>query len=243
MENELFIWFNRGYKPKKGTPLTDDIVLFDSFDNSKKQKFFNQSEWMVFDYKPMTFPPQEEKYKFPKNQFLIIKKKIKDIFFDYIEYGSNVKIFSENLFDFLIKNGLDSGYEIATLSVVDKFGNRLTDRKYVALRFGLYNDDLFDYNTKTKQKTKVHGSTNYTFPDLSLKDNLINKSIFVLNEFAYRHSIIFKKDVLQKLLNYYEPEIYRIKDFTFLYENQYDEEILPLKNSYHVATMIDMIES
>jgi hypothetical protein len=232
MKNELFIWFYRGYLPVKGIPLNDDIIMFDSFDNNKN-KFYNKSEWAVLDYKPMPFPPNDDKYKFPQEQYLVIKKKMKEILFDYIDYRSNVKIFSEELYNILLNNGLNTGYEKSETFIVDKTGNKLTDKKYIALRYGLFDDNLFNFNEKTKQRTKVNGSTNYTFPDLVLKDGAIEKSVFVINKFAYRNCIIFKGSILNELLKFYET-IYKIKEFPHIYENQYEEEIMPKNNKYKI---------
>ena len=145
MENELFIWFYRGYVPQKGVPMNDDIIMFDTFDNIKNT-FINKSEWMVMDYKPLPFPPIDERYKFPEKQFLVIKKKIKEVLFAYIEYRYNVKIFSMELLTDLKNNGLNDGYETAELLIVDKLGNKLTEKKYFALRFGSFDDDLFNFN-------------------------------------------------------------------------------------------------
>ena len=229
MTTDLFIWYNRDYLKKTGFPLRDKIKLFDTFDN-KKNKFYSTSEWAVLSYRQMDFPPQEEKYKFPPKQFLIINQKFKEILFDYIEYHSDVKIVSENLLSFFREHGLIGGYETAQIEIVDKKGDILTDKKYFALRFGSYDDDFFDFNNKTKQRTKVHGSTNDTYPDLVLKHKDIKQSIFVLSELSYRNSLILTRDVLDKMLNnFYMPEIYRISDFPYIYENQYD---LPFDNAY-----------
>jgi hypothetical protein len=205
--------------------------MFDTFDNNK---FSNRSEWAVMEYKSLPFPPIEEKYKFPERQFLIIKKKMKEVLFDYIEYRYNTKIFSLELLNYLKTNGLNYGYETSELIVIDKSGNELTGKKYFALRFGSFDDDLFDFNEKTKQRTKVHGSTNYTFPDIKLKNYCNEKSVFVLNEFSYRNAVIIKGSLINELLKYYKTEIYKISDFPYIYENQYDEKILPVNNEYKI---------
>lgn len=232
MENKLFISFQRGYLKMEGVPLSDDIVLFDSFDGSKRAKFFSLSEWRALDYKDIPFPPVEEKYKFPEHLFLTFKKKQKNIDFHYLEYGSDVKILSADFFNFLLENGLNKNqFELADIKIVDVDGNSLTEKKYVALRFGLFDDNLFDFNKQTSIRTKVNGSTNYLFPDIKLRDGGARK-VFVLKDFAYRASIVFsKQSVISEILKTFKGiDIYSIEDFPFVYSNQYDEEILPLNN-------------
>ena len=232
MKNKIFISFQRGYLKRNGIPLTDDITLFDTFDGTKKTKFFSISKWRTLDFKDIPFPPEEEKYQFPENLFLVFKKKPKNIDFHYLEYGSDVKILSKKFFEFLIKNGLNEiQFERSVLKLLDNEGNELTENKYVAIRFGLFNDDLFDFNKQTSVRTKVNGSTNYLYPDLNIQ-NTDERKVFVLKDFAYRKSIIFVGEAvvaeLQKSFN--GIDIYAIADFPFAYSNQYDEDILPLNN-------------
>lgn len=234
MNDTLYIWFPRNYLTQSGFLLRDKITLFDSFDRDKR-KFYNSSEWAALSYKEMEFPPKEAKYKFPKTQFLVVKQKVKQLLFDYTDYHSDVKIVSQRLLSFLQEKGLTEGYEVAELIVVDKNGEVLTDNPYFALRFGRYSDDLLDLHESTKQRTKVHGSTNYTYPDLGVKSGAA-QSIFTLSSLAYRQTFLFKGEVLEEILDkFYKPEIYRASDFPFIYENQYDEELMPLQNKYSIT--------
>lgn len=220
---------------KRGIPLSDDIALFDTFDINKKSKFSNNSEWRVFDYKPMPFPPIENKYTFPKHLYLVFKKKIKDVLFDYIEFGSNVKIVSESFYHFLLDHKMDSGFEKSELTLVNKQGIEVSNKKYYALRFGIFDDDKFDFDEKTKKRIK-HGSTFYVFPNLNLKDFSIDKQVFCISPLPYRESLILKADLINKILqNFHDPEIYDLSKFPFIYENLYDEDILPIKNQYRIA--------
>ncbi|SUI96922.1 Uncharacterised protein [Sphingobacterium spiritivorum] len=231
MENKLFISFQRGYIKRKGTPLTDDVVLFDSFDATKKAKFFSVSEWRTLDYREIPFPPVEDKYKFPSNLFLLIKKKLKNIDFHYLEYGSDVKILSQRFFDFLIKNGLNKEqFEFSDLQLVDKDGNIVTDGKFVALRFGLFDDHLFDFSKQTSVRTKINGNTNYLYPNLRLQGTDV-RTVFVIKDFAYRSSLIFSgQSVLTEILKSFEGiDIYSVADYPFIYANQYEEDALKCK--------------
>ena len=105
MENNLFITFQRGYLKRKGIPLVDDIMLHDTYNSNKKQKFYTSSEWRTLDYKDIPFPPPEDKYKQPNKLYLVFKKKQKEITFNYIEFGSNVKIISAALYELLLQGG------------------------------------------------------------------------------------------------------------------------------------------
>lgn len=226
MNQQLYIWYNRNYLNKKGIPSVDNIKLFDTYDKVKN-KFYNKSQWMVFDYKPMEFPPLEDIYKFPINLFLVLKKKTKNIQFDYLEYGSNVKIVSDKFLFFLIENGMQTGYEQAKVTIVDGKANILDVTDYYALRFGMYDDDLFSLNEGTRRRGKhLFGSTYYTYPNLEIKNHNINKNVFTISPLPYRETLIFKDFLLKKIFeNFYLPEIYKLEDFPYVYDNQFKEDL------------------
>jgi len=184
----------------------------------------------------MDFPPKDVKYKFPDRLYLVFKKKMKAILFDYCEFGSNVKLVSNDFYKFMLDNGLDNGFEVADIDIVNKKNEALTNRKYYALRFGDFDDELFDFSDKTKQRGKhTFGGSYVIFPDLKLQDYNSTKNIFVLKSPAYNNSIIFKATVIERVFNdFYSPEIYKVSDFPAIYANQYDEELLPLDNKYKV---------
>ena len=234
MNNNLFICFQRGFIKRKNIPLTDDIILFDTYDLLKKTKFSNISEWRKLDYLGIPFPPAEANYQFPKELYLVFKKKQTDFQFNYLEYGSDVKILSVDLFNALGDNGLSKEqYECAALQLVDKSGNQLSEKKYCALRFGNFNDEQFIFNKQTAVKTKINGSTNYLYPDLALKQS-IPRNIFMLKEFSYRNSFIIAGiDTATALAKKFtDLDIYSIKDFPFIYQNQYNEDELPVNNRF-----------
>lgn len=233
-KEELFIWYYRTLLPK-GIPYKDDIILFDNYDIEKK-KFYSKSEWRKVDFTPMPFPPAIESYKFPQQLFLVVQKKIKEILFDYYEFGSNVKLVSERFFNFLLESGINKGYEKADLKIANKQNELLTDQKYLALRFGAFDDALFDFDEKTKIKGKhTFGSTYYTFPNLSLRDTSVKQSVFVLQHPSYNNALIIRKSQVNAVINsFYHPDIYKLSDFPFIYDHQFDEELLPLANSYIV---------
>lgn len=231
---QLYIWYYHAILPN-GIPNSDNILLFDCYD-SVKDKFHSTSEWRKVDFTPMDFPPAENKYKFPDRLYLVLKKKMKNISFDYCEFGSNVKLVSDDFYRFLLDNGVDSGFEVAAVDIVNKKNERMTDRKYYALRFGDFDDELFDFSEKTKLRGKhSFGGSYITFPDLKLQDSNTTKNVFVLKSPAYNNGIIFKATLIDRVLHdFYSPEIYRLSDFPIIYANQNNEELLPLDSKYKV---------
>lgn len=167
--------------------------------------------------------------------YLVFKKSQKEVTFDYIEYGPTVKILSYDFFELLTEYGLsENHYELSKLKLVDKNCNEITDKKYVALRFGKFDDDLFELHKETSIRTKIHGSTKYLYPHLELKKSQ-QKKVFNLKEFSYRQSIIFEGTELDTLKGFgLDLDIYKLSDFPFVYANQYDENVLPLENQYRI---------
>lgn len=49
---------------------------------------------------------------------------------------------------------------------------------------------------------------------MKLKDNSIKQNFFVLNSIEYGDGIIFRERVLDKVLNLYKPEIYKLSDYS-----------------------------
>ncbi|SHG43261.1 Imm43 family immunity protein [Pedobacter caeni] len=234
MEQQLYIAFNRHYLKRKGTPLTDDIVFFDSYDPNKRSKFFNESEWRTYHHSSSPFPPIEAKFKMPSKLYLLLKKKEKEILFDYLDYGFHIKIVSKEFYDFLCKHGLDkNSYEKSKLDLVDKDRSKLSNRTYYALRFGKFDNDHFDFHKESKIRTKVNGSTQYLYQDLELKQD-IDKAVFVLVESAYERVFIIKgQKVLEEAKKQFIGiDFYDAHDFPFVFQHQYDDDILPIVNSY-----------
>ena len=55
---------------------------------------------------------------------------------------------------------------------------------------------------------------------MKLKDNSIKQNFFVLDSIEYGDSIIFRERVLDKVLNLYKPEIYKLSDYSKLWRNK-----------------------
>ena len=51
---------------------------------------------------------------------------------------------------------------------------------------------------------------------MKLKDNSIKQNFFVLDSVEYGNGIIFRERVLDKVLNLYKPEIYKLSDYSKL---------------------------
>ena len=232
--DNLIIWFNRSKLPK-GVPNLNKAILKDTFDVVKPKKIPPQ-HWTLYNKYKMEFPPIDNKYAFPKEMYLVIESKTtKAIQFDYLDYnGYDVKFVSADFLCFLEEHGLTVGYEKAHLNIVNLQGELLVTKPYYALRFGLYDDDLFDFSKQTKVRGKLEfGGTFYVYPDMKLKENNPQRLVFCIAEFSYRNALIFKKTIVKDILaNFYAPEIYNIKDFPFVYANQYNWEILPFDNEY-----------
>ncbi|MDR2954130.1 MAG: immunity 43 family protein [Prevotella sp.] len=231
---DLFIWYNRT-KVSKGIPSFDKVILKNEFDLNKPKKIPEQA-WTLYNALKMRFPVTEQKYKFPPEMYLVVLNNLKDVCFDYIEHNNNVKLVSEDFYNFLIKYGLNEGHEKANLTILNTKGELLADKKYFALRFCLYDDLLFDFNKQSKVRVVGEFSgTDYVYPNICLANEETVSSVFVIKEPSYRNALIFKKDILPAILNnFYAPEIYHLKDFPFVFENRSNWDTLPFDNDYKV---------
>lgn len=231
---ELFIWFNRTKVPQ-GYPLKDDFILKPSF-NKAKPKDIPLQEWKLYNPFKMEFPPGDE-YKFPLEMFMVLtKKSYKKIFFDYYGYTNYVAFVSDQFFSFLQQNGLDdSYYEKAKLFVIDLEGNLLTDGNYWALRFGRFDDQLFDFDQETKKRA-AGIKNHFLYPGMNVSVQPASRNVYYLSEFCYQTSLLFNQQAKDEILaGFRTPEIYKIADFPYIYNNQYKWEILPVMNEFRVS--------
>jgi hypothetical protein len=233
--NNLYIWFQRTKLPK-GHPLLNDILLKSNFDLKRPNIIHvGEDNWRNFNHYNMDFPPKDT-FAFPSEMYLLInKKKYKEINFDYLDYHYYVKLVSENFISFLKENGLNkSYYEIASLNIIDLKGELMTKDKYYALRFGKFDDDLFNFNLESKKRAAGLRDT-FIYPDMKIKTEITNKNIFVLFEFCYRDCLVLnekgKNDVIKR---YYSFEIYKAEDYPYIFNNQRNWELLPFDNSFKI---------
>jgi len=95
--------------------------------------------------------------------------------------------------------------------------------------------DSFDPAKRTKFYSTSEWKTLDYKDDLQLKVQAPIITIFVLREFAYRSSFVFSNiDFVRRLGTQFGVESYNAKDFSFIYEHQYEEDIIPLDNSYKI---------
>lgn len=226
--SDLFIWFNRTKVPY-GYPLTDEIIVKDVFDKARP-KYMPDQRWKLFNPYKMEFPPTKE-YKFPDELYMVMTKSDKTIEFDYYSHQKNVAFVSDGFLDFLQRNGLDSSYyEKAKLLIVDLKGDILTGDKYWALRFGKFDDDLFSFNADSKKRAAGLKDF-FLYPLMELKRSIPEKNIFFINEFCYNRSLVFNELALREILaSFYEPQIYKLEDFPFVYNNQLKWDVFPYDN-------------
>lgn len=144
--------------------------------------------------------------------------------FDFLDKRSiELKIVSEEFLSLLKENGFVDKYDIATVKVVNKKNEPLTDKKYYALRINHFDNDSFHFGkgiTYQSDLQKERGTCFTVYPDMKLKDNSIKQNFFVLDSIEYGDSIIFRERVLDKVLNLYKPEIYKLSDYSKLWRNK-----------------------
>lgn len=227
---ELFIWFNRTQLPV-GYPLKDDTVFKPSFD-AKNPKGMPDQPWKTFNHHKMSFPPTDA-HRFPVEMYLVVTKKYPSIQFDYFDYSHYVKLVSGRFLSFIQEKGLTSDYyEKATLHIVDVQGNSMAGEEYYALRFGKFDDQLFEFPIEGRKRAAGLKDF-FLYPNLSLKAPVEGKSIFALFEFCYNNTLVFTKEVKEEILDrFHYPEVYKAEDYPFVFNNQYKWDVLPFDNEY-----------
>lgn len=228
---ELYIWDYGIGKLPKGLLEYGRFDVCDTYDESKRQKFQNHGQWM---WKNKN---DEWRENLPPLLYLVCNKKPGILQFDFCDQQSiKLKIVSEEFLSLLQENGFVDKYDIATVKVVNKKNESLTDKKYYALRINHFDNDSFHfgkgitYQTDFQKKLGVYSTV---YPDMKLKDNSIKQNFFVLNSKEYRDSIIFRERVLDKVLNLYKPEIYKLSDYSLIWDNRehypYGNELMIVK--------------
>ena len=141
---------------------------------------------------------------------------------------------SERISPFWV-NGYQPFSAIATVKVVNKKNESLTDKKYYALRINHFDNDSFHFGkgiTYQSDFQKKLGTCFTVYPDMKLKDNSIKQNFFVLNSIEYKDGIIFRERVLNKVLNLYKPEIYKLSDYSKLW---IDNDFYPYGNEFMIV--------
>lgn len=156
--------------------------------------------------------------------------------FDFCDQWSiKLKIVSEEFLSLLQENGFIDKYDVATVKVVNKKNETLTDKKYYALRISHFDNDSFHFGkgiTYQSDFQKKLGTCFTVYPDMKLKDCSIKQNFFVLDSVEYGDGIIFRERVLDKVLNLYKPEIYKLSDYSKLW---IDEKFYPYGNEFMIV--------
>ena len=117
-----------------------------------------------------------------------------------------------------------------------KKNESLTDKKYYALRINHFDNDSFHYGKgitfHRNDIEKKIGISFTVYPDMKLKDNSIKQNFFVLDSVEYGNGIIFRERILDKVLNLYKPEIYKLSDYSKLY---IDKRFYPYGNEFMIV--------
>ena len=189
----------------------------DTYDEGKRQKFQDHGQWMWKN-------KDGWRENLPPILYLVCNKKPGILQFDFIDkYSIKLKIVSEEFLSLLQENGFVDKYDIANVKVVNKKNESLTDKKYYALRINHFDNDSFHLGkgiTFQNDVEKKLGISFTVYPDMKLKDNSIKQNFFVLNSIEYGDGIIFRERVLDKVLNLYKPEIYKLSDYSKLWINK-----------------------
>ncbi|BAV05583.1 Immunity protein 43 [Filimonas lacunae] len=227
---DLFIWFNRTQLPS-GYPLKEDTVLKSSYDAKSATKMPDQA-WKTFNHHTMSFPPTGT-HQFPEEMYLVVTKKYPAIHFDYFDYGYYVKLVSGRFLSFMEEQGVTADYyEKALLHIVDIQGHSLANQGYHALRFGKFDDQLLNWPVETRKRAAGFKDF-FLYPNMQLKAPVEGKGLFVLFEFCYNNTLVFTQQVKDVILTQFiSPEIYKVADFPFVFNNQYKWDVLPAMNDY-----------
>ena len=208
---ELYIWNYGIDKLPKGLLEYGRSDVCDTYDESKRQKFQNHGQWMWKN-------KDGWRENLPPVLYLVCNKKPGILQFDFLDKSSiELKIVSEEFLSLLQENGF-----------VDKY-------KYYALRINHFDNDSFHFGkgiTYQSDFQKKLGTCFTVYPDMKLKDNSIKQNFFVLNSIEYKDGIIFRERVLDKVLNLYKPEIYKLSDYSKLW---IDEKFYPYGNEFMIV--------
>ena len=103
------------------------------------------------------------------------------------------------------------------------------DKKFFVIRICEFDDNKFDFHIENKKRAIGCNKYNYfLYPDMQLKNYNDKQNIFFLNEFCYQDSIILTTDGKDYVMqNFNRPELYKLEDYRFVWNNQYNIEQLP----------------
>lgn len=183
-------------------------------------------EWMKYDPYLDGFPPKEQNLKLPNSLFFIVQN-TSVLLFDWMAYNQNIMIVSEKFLTLLKDYVHEDCFETSVLTTVSKNEKKLNiSSQYYAIRVDKYDDSLFDISEQGKKRAIGLRDT-FLYPNISLKES-IQKEIFFLSKFCYLQSIILTQSIKEIIVKKcYVPEIYKIEDFPYVYNNKFDLDKLP----------------
>lgn len=211
---DIFVWFYRAADRPKGVPFHLDTMLAEQFSARNPMPGFDYP-WVRYNPYQMDFPPTDPGLQLPDKLVLVVKKN-KEVLLDYMYFKNEYKIVSQEFLDYLIQSGVKGNYEASELSVVDTKGKNIAQKKYYALRFGRFDDELLNFDESTK--VAVPSLRNrYLYPSITTKD--ASRKIYFVDNFCYREAVLMtaegKREIEQK---FYEPQIYSAADFVNVYQ-------------------------
>ena len=217
--DNLYVWFNTLAKKPQGLPFIDNIWISENYILGKKPESMNY-EWMKYDYYFDGFPPDNPELKFPEELFFIVQD-TKALLFDWMAFNQNIMIVSELFLSFLKTHIYEECFEISYLKTVSRNAKKLdVGSKYYAIRIGKYFDDLFLFSEENKKRA-VGLRDVFLYPNIKINEN-VKDGIFFLSRFGYLETLIMTdaiKNVIEK--EFYEPEIYKIEDYPYVYNNRF----------------------
>ena len=136
---------------------------------------------------------------------------------------------SESFLGFMSSNQLHDRFEATECKIFGIDGKEFVAKKYFVIRICEFDDDKFDFHIENKKRAIGCNKYNYfLYPDMQLKNHNGKQNIFFLDEFCYQDGIILTADGKDYVMqNFNLPELYKLEDFRFVWNNQYNVGQLP----------------
>lgn len=222
----LYVLFYPFSRIPSSIPNSQQLTLSEEY--TEKLPIHINSGWLhEFKWSP-NLPANEENIFRTMLQilYLFINTKRKEPTFDYLYIQDGIWAISEFFLKYLREN-IGSQIEAVLLKVYNK-NREEAQRVYYAMRVHAFNDKLFDFHVESKKRTA--GIKNYyLYPDMELKETNEKQNIYTLREFNYREVLILNSVAKNWIIeNLYSPQIYKLSDFPYVLNNQYDKKALSI---------------
>jgi hypothetical protein len=211
---ELFVWFYQASNLPKGVPFSLNTTLSEEFNPKKPMPGFDYP-WVRYNHYAMDFPPPSPELQLPEHLFFVVKKE-KELLFDFITFKGSYKIVSKDFLEYLETSDVLKNYEVASLTVVSNTGKSITKKEYFALRFGIFDDDLINFNELSKLAVPNLRSR-FVYEDIKANKK-IERDLFFVDNFCYQETILLTEKAKAEIQKrFYCPIIYSSKEFTTAY--------------------------